>query len=377
MFTWVALQLATGNEAGTAPEDRTFRPDIEGLRAIAVLWVVLFHTGDLHMVGGYVGVDVFFVISGFVITGVLLREQASAGKPTLLKFYGRRVARIVPMATVVIVVALITERVVAGARLAHGYASSARWAALFGANIRPSFLFGTYWSLAVEEQFYLVYPAVFLLVVFAFRQWSLRAKLGAVLTAIVVSSFAWSEVHPAAAYTSPFGRAWELAVGALLAVLTGYLKRMSSPVAVLATWSGLAGLVAIGLSLNFSYAYPGGVAALPVTAAALVIAGGTAAPRGGAESLLRLAPFKWLGRWSYSLYLWHWPVILIAAQHWGHMDALRKTVLAGIAVLLSAISYFTIENPVRHSEFLRRSPWVAIIMGLVFIAICFGVTFAF
>ena len=125
------------NAGGTAPEDRSFRPDIEGLRAVSVMVVVLYHYNELHLIGGYVGVDVFFVISGFVITGVLLRHETSAGKPKMLAFYGRRVLRIVPTATLVIAVAIIIERAMFGANMAHQVAGGARSAALFFANTQP------------------------------------------------------------------------------------------------------------------------------------------------------------------------------------------------------------------------------------------------
>ena len=127
----VALTRRPDNDPGTAPGDRAFRPDIEGLRGIAVLMVVLFHATLFHMVGGYVGVDVFFVISGYVITGLILREQASTGGLSLVKFYGRRAARIVPMALLVLVAAMFAERVVEGATFVHQYADSARWTAIF------------------------------------------------------------------------------------------------------------------------------------------------------------------------------------------------------------------------------------------------------
>jgi peptidoglycan/LPS O-acetylase OafA/YrhL len=361
------------DEGGTAPEDRVFRPDIEGLRAVSVLFVMLYHYDLLHLVGGFVGVDVFFVISGFVITGVLLRQHTSTGRPKMLQFYGRRVLRIVPMATVVIAAALIVDRIMFGAAVAHASSTGAWWAALFCANYHPILLLGPYWSLGVEEQFYLVYPALVLLIVTACSQWSLRAKLSAVLLVITIASYCWSALNPLTAYGSPFGRAWELALGALLAVATGYLKRLPAPLATAMTWCGLIGLTIIGFTLAFTQSYAGTTAILPVAAAALIIAGGTAVPRRGAETLLRLAPFKWIGRWSYSLYLWHFPLLYFVVAHWGHLKGGSGFLVAGGAVVLSAASYFGIENPIRHSAFLSRSPLVGIAFGVILIAACLGI----
>jgi peptidoglycan/LPS O-acetylase OafA/YrhL len=337
---------------------------------VAILLVVLYHARVPGIGGGYVGVDVFFVISGFVITGILLRQSASTGRPKMLAFYGRRVLRIVPMATVVIAVTMVAERVLIGVSAAQNAASGARWATLFCANIHSSLLFGTFWSLGVEEQFYLVYPALLFAVAIVCRKWPIRAKLAVVLATVIVASFSWSALNPAAEYGSAIGRAWELAVGAMLAVATGYLKKLPASIAAVMTWTGLIGLTVIAFGLNFSSAYPGPLSALPVGAAALIIGGGTAAPRMGVESLLKLAPFKWTGRWSYSLYLWHWPIIIIALQHWRYTDTLTNLLPVGLAVALSAGTYFAIENPIRHSTFLRRSPVISIAFGGVLVAVC-------
>jgi peptidoglycan/LPS O-acetylase OafA/YrhL len=373
----LALTQRIYNEPGTAPGDRPFRPDIEGLRGVAVLLVVLFHATLLHMVGGYIGVDVFFVISGYVITGVILRDQGSTGGLSLVKFYGRRAARIVPMALFVLLVAMIGERVVRGATLADQDAVGARWSAIFLANLHSNFLLGTYWSLAVEEQFYLVYPAIVLALVFVLKRWQLRSKLCAVVSVIAVLSFSWSALHPALAYSSPWGRAWELAVGALLTISAGYLKAVPVLVAAAMTWCGFIVLIAAGLCLQFTSSYPGTIAAVPVMATALIIAGGTATSRMGAETLLRLAPFKYLGRWSYSIYLWHWPILLLAIQHWGRFGAGFRLIVVGFAVALSAVTYTFIENPIRQSAFLKQRPWICIFLGVILIGITMAVTFAF
>ena len=169
--------LRSGDESGTAPGDRRFRPDVEGLRAVAVLLVVLYHADVPGISGGFVGVDVFFVISGFVITGLLLRERQSTDRTSILHFYARRCRRILPAATLVILAAVALSYLVLGVVTGANTAGDGRWAAIFLANfhfesigtnyllaLRPPSPLQNFWSLSVEEQFYIVYPTAFLLV---------------------------------------------------------------------------------------------------------------------------------------------------------------------------------------------------------------------
>jgi peptidoglycan/LPS O-acetylase OafA/YrhL len=306
--------LASGDEAGTAPGDRPFRPDVEGLRAVAVALVVLFHSQVSAVSGGYVGVDVFFVISGFVITGVLLRERASLGRTSILSFYGRRCRRIIPAATLVIIVTVGMAYWFLGVAGGIPAADDGRWAAVFLANFhfistgtnylssqQPPSPLQNFWSLAVEEQFYVVYPTLFLLVAGA-RVLSLRVRLAFCLIAIIGVSFAYSVVdthnNPIDAYFSPFTRGWELALGALVAVCTPWLLKVPARLAALATWLGLGAIVVAACSFTSHTAYPGSLVAIPVVGAALIIAGGMNAHAIGAEALLRLPPFRWLGKLS-------------------------------------------------------------------------------
>ena len=296
------LPQPSSNEAGTAPGDRRFRPDIQGLRAIAVLLVVFYHAGLGALSGGYVGVDVFFVISGFVITGVLLRERASSDATSLLSFYGRRSRRIIPAATIVVAVTVVATYAVLGVISGDQTAVDARWTAVFLANFHfasvgtnylsaqqpPSALLN-FWSLAVEEQFYLVYPTVFLLI-FAIRtRMSPYVRLIIGLVAIIVASFALSVLQtssdPTVAYFSPFTRAWELALGALVAVSTKWLLYVPKALGAIMTWVGLAAIVLAAVDFNGHTSYPGSVAALPVVGASLLIAGGVRTPDWAAESI--------------------------------------------------------------------------------------------
>jgi peptidoglycan/LPS O-acetylase OafA/YrhL len=381
--------LASGDESGTAPGDRKFRPDVEGLRAVAVGLVVLFHAGIPHLTGGYVGVDVFFVISGFVITGLLLRERSGTGRTSILGFYARRVRRILPAATLVIVATVAAAYVVLGVVSGNYVADDGRWAAVFLANFhfealgtnyfssgRPPSPLQNYWSLSVEEQFYVVYPTLFLLVARVRGRFSLRTRMSVALGVVIVASY-WLSVtqtasHPASAYFSPFTRAWELALGALVAVSTTWLKHLPAQVAALLTWAGLAAIVTSAFVFNAQTAYPGSLVAVPVVGAGLIIAGGVAVPRAGAESLLGLGPFRWLGKLSYSLYLWHWPILIIAAEQVGKtsLPVGDNLLLVVIAVLLSMATYHLVENPIRHWRLPSRTSvaaGVALVLSTVLV----------
>ena len=359
--------LATGDEAGTAPDDRRFRPDVEGLRAVAVLLVVLYHANVPRVTGGFVGVDVFFVISGFVITGLLLRERQGTGRTSIVNFYPRRVRRILPAATLVILV------VVAASYWALGYVSGnivaddGRWAAVFLSNFHfeavgtnyftaklPPSPLQNFWSLSVEEQFYIVYPTLFLVLARVKGRLSLQTKVAIALVVVIVASY-WLSVaqtasQPTAAYFSPFTRAWELALGALVAVGTPLLKRIPAPGAALLTWAGLAAIAVAAFTFTAQTPYPGSLVAIPVLGAALVITGGVVAPRLGAEQVLKLRAFQWFGKRSYSLYLWHWPILIIAAEQAGKTTLPLRDNLGLIlfAIVVSMASYRLVENPIRH-----------------------------
>ena len=382
--------LATGDEAGTAPDDRRFRPDVEGLRAVAVLLVVFYHADVPRVTGGFVGVDVFFVISGFVITGLLLRERGSTGRTSILNFYARRVRRILPAATLVIVVAVAASYLMLGYVSGNIVADDGRWAAVFLSNFHfesvgtnyftsklPPSPLQNFWSLSVEEQFYVVYPTLFLVMARMKGRLSLQAKVAIALVVVIIASY-WFSVaqtasQPTAAYFSPFTRAWELALGALVAVGTPWLKRIPAQTAALFTWAGLAAIAVAAFTFTAQTPYPGSLVAIPVVGAALVIAGGLVAPRLGAEQLLRLGPFQWFGQRSYSLYLWHWPILIIAAQYAGHSLSVADNLLWVLLALgLSIVSYFAVENPLRHWKFLSRSGIRSLCLGAILVGASLG-----
>ena len=379
--------LPVAEESGAPPGQRAFRPDVEGLRAVAVLLVVLFHANLPGVTGGFVGVDVFFVISGFVITGVLLRAQARGEGTSLLDFYARRARRILPASSLVLVVAVLATVVVLGSVYEVGVAIDGRWAALFLANVHfaltgtnylssqlPPSPLQNFWSLAVEEQFYVVYPALFWVV----ATWGSRVRFAARLTGllgiVVVASFVLSVTqtasNPTTAFFSPFTRAWELALGGLVAVCAPRLARLPEELAVLLGWVGLAAVAVAAVTYTNTTPYPGAFAALPVVGTALVIAAGSRPLRQGPEAVLGLRPAQWLGRRSYSWYLWHWPLLVLAADRAGTLTLPlgRALLWVGVALVLAMATYRWIENPLRHSARLRASRRASLGLGALLVA---------
>jgi peptidoglycan/LPS O-acetylase OafA/YrhL len=328
------------------------RRELQGLRAVAVLLVVLDHGGLPFLQGGYVGVDVFFVLSGYLITGLLLRQAGRDGRIRLSEFYVRRARRILPAAVLTLVVTDVAAHQLLNLVRAREAVSDSVWAAFFMANVhfaregsdyfaqfQPPSPVQHYWTLAVEEQFYLVWPVVLAGVL---ATPFLRRRLLWIVLAAAGASLAWS-IHSTAtdatyAYFSTATRAWELALGAALAIAAPRLRGA-------AAWLGLACICTAAVAFSSSTPFPGYAALLPTIGAALVIA---AAP-GSASRLLSLPPFRYVGDRSYAFYLWHWPVLVIAAEYVGHelSTVVRLGLLAG-AFALSILSYAFYENPIRQ-----------------------------
>jgi peptidoglycan/LPS O-acetylase OafA/YrhL len=374
----------------------TFRPDIEGLRAIAVGLVLLYHGYAAPFTGGFIGVDVFFVISGFLITSLLLREQTKTGRVSILGFYARRVRRILPASALVVVLTVVASYYFLGFIAGNGVAADAKWTAVFAANIHFGLLNTNYlgsqlppspllhmWSLGVEEQFYVVWPGLFLLLIVAVRGARHRSALATTLFIVVVASFSWSifqtTFNATWAYFSPLTRAGELALGALVAVLAPTIARLRPAwISELLTLCGLIGIVASALVIGPSTAYPGSAMGWPVIATALVITAGCANVRTAVGRLLALRPMQWLGARSYSLYLWHWPLLAIAGRY--DPNPLSRWQVSGllvVAVVASALSYRLVENPIRRARFLKSRTGLslaigaALIVGTVAVAQCY------
>jgi peptidoglycan/LPS O-acetylase OafA/YrhL len=338
--------------------------------------VLFFHVGLPGFSGGYTGVDVFYVISGFLITGLLLREGQESGRIDLVGFYARRMRRLLPAALVVIVVTLAMSAAVLSPLRLTEVAGDATAAALYVANFHfaiqatdylsldaPSPLLH-YWSLGVEEQFYLVWP---LLLLFVARFLSLRA-LAPLLVVLTATSFGlslfWTDANQAWAFFSPVTRTWELTAGALLAIglvrLPRRAPRWLDPIVVLV---GLA-LVIVSIPLiSTDTPFPGVAALLPVVGAVLIILGGQRG-RTLPSRLLGIAPARYLGRISYSLYLWHWPLLILVPIAIGVDDLGLRLALAGVAIVVAAISTEVIERPFRTADLPQRRAGTAVQLGL-------------
>ena len=378
-----------------------FRPDIEGLRAVAVLAVVLFHADVPGVGGGYVGVDVFFVISGFLITGLLWRETNTTGTVRLRRFYGARARRLLPASATVGVITMIASAVLlpplqVGSVLEDGTASALYignyWFIVRGVDYFDSHMpspFQHYWSLGVEEQFYLVWPALIIGTAWLIQRARRRTRADAtsserpylVVLALVASvSFALSLVAtlwaPAVAFFSLPTRAWQLALGGLVALTAGRWRRLPPRAAAATGWAGLALILLACTWLSATTLYPGIAASLPVLGAALVICAGCAAPSQGCGRVLGLSPMRAIGRISYSWYLWHWPVLLLAPALLGHPLGLAARLAAAlVSGGLAVLTLRFLENPLRFAAPLRRSALGSLALGgaATAVAVCVGV----
>lgn len=371
--------VTTGRRRHAAPIQRSsFRPDLEGMRAVAVLAVFVNHLFDWPT-GGFVGVDIFFVLSGFFITGLLIRERTETGTVSFSNFYIRRVRRIIPAALLVLATTIIAGYVFFPAQRAKETLIDGMWAALFGANWRfesvgtdyfqegqPPSPLQHYWSLSIEEQFYFVWPllllGLFLMTRKAARRGRSNVRLGALAGAmgvIVLASFGWAVVQsadsPAGAYFSTFTRVWELGVGALVAILGPLLAKLPATGILRPAMSyvGIAGVVASLFVITQSTQFPGPGAALPVLSTALVVAAFHGADVRSVPWLTNPVA-QYFGKTSYSLYLWHWPVIIVLAAVMPK-DSTYYVLGAILALVLSHLSFTYFENPIRGSKWLERS----------------------
>jgi peptidoglycan/LPS O-acetylase OafA/YrhL len=381
--------VARPRSAGPGEKDG-FRPDIEGLRGIAVSLVVLFHAGLLsksatQITGGFIGVDLFFVVSGFLITGLLVRERERSGRISFSRFYARRVRRILPAALVVLLVTFVAANSLTTLVDRPSVMQDGASAALSIANIRFAWTtdyfnpvsyspFLHYWSLGVEEQFYFVWPALMAIVAWK----APRLGAGVALTIVVAASFLASLVITNSSTSTAFymlpTRAWQLGAGGLVAVGAGSFDRLprairaaAGQLLAFAGWGAMAALITAAVAIDsMATPYPGMAAIVPTIAGVLLIASGQ--ERTGPGMLLRLAPVRFIGRISYSLYLWHWPILILGGI-WlvgpmGTISTKQALALAALAVPVAAVSWLLIEEPFRRGRIPLPRPSRVVGVGL-------------
>lgn len=363
------------------PSKPEFRPDIEGLRALAILLVLLYHAHISWFPGGFVGVDVFFVLSGFLITRSLLYETETTGSIRLSEFYARRVRRLLPASALVLVSTGIGVLVslpssmwrTFGGDVAAAGAYVVNWRFAFRAvdylaqDVLPSPV-QHYWSLSVEEQFYFLWPALIITGIFLARRLGTRPRsvIGLVLVvAVLVPSLSWSILssarEPASAFFVTTTRLWELAAGALVAVVGTVTFRYGS-IRVLTKVVGLVLVVGAAMLVDASVAWPGVAALAPIIGTALLVIGGGQG-NDPIERGLSTALMKKVGAWSYSLYLWHWPPLAILGARWGGLST-AEAVLITLASFVPAVAAYTwVETPLRFRPSLKSSPSLTMSLG--------------
>jgi peptidoglycan/LPS O-acetylase OafA/YrhL len=379
------------NDDGASSSNRLTtrrRGDIQGLRALAVILVALNHAGVGFLKGGYVGVDVFFVLSGYLITGVLV-SSAGNGRPRSFfsTFYAHRARRILPAAVLTLVVTDVAASHLLNLYRAHQVLTDSISATFFVANVhfasigtnyfamgQPPSPLQHFWSLSVEEQFYLVWPFLVAVVLLgtalgrpreyrnhSISQGALRGlRIVAVMITATSLAYAVYDTHHSvvAAYFSTPARAWELGLGALLALNTSRAARLPSAARALIGWVGITAILLASTVYSASTPFPGVAALLPTLGCVAVIAAGVAVQQASfaPSRILSLRPFRYVGDRSYTFYLWHWPVLILVMEHVGHnLSITTNLLLLACAFVLSIGTYAFFENPIRRTPKLRTS----------------------
>jgi peptidoglycan/LPS O-acetylase OafA/YrhL len=357
----------------------SFRKDIQGLRAVAVILVILDHAKFDSFGGGFIGVDIFFVI-----TGLLLRMPEKNLLENLKVFYTRRILRIVPASTLLIVVTLLAAFFLLGTNFNPQLLTDAKWSTLFSANFNlinsssDYFIAGVdqsllthFWSLAVEEQFYFIYPLIIFSISYLGSNSRLRSYqlflVGAVTTS-AIWSFIYTNSNPIAAYYSPFTRFWELALGGLVAVIPVSLADKTKRINGLNSIAAFGVLIYAVATLSESSAFPGIHAWIPCAATALIIWSGTAQYGKGPATWLSAKSLTYVGDISYSLYLWHFPWLLLSARLFEVSLPQQVAAISG-TFICAAISYHLFENPIRHSHRLQKDKLAVFALLLISIAL--------
>ena len=340
------------------------------------------HAGLPGFSGGFVGLDVFYVLSGFLITGLLVSELERTGRVSLRDFYARRARRLLPLAGTVLLVTLVGALVLFPASRLHEVSDDALAAALYVANwhfmAQQIDYFGGdavaspiqhYWSLSVEEQFYVVWPVLLLGLGVVAARLGLRRRRVLLMGLIAIGaaslgySVAFSASDPSRAYFSTLTRGWELAAGAALALVLPLGLRLPRAVATGLGIAGLAAMLGAGAAFTEGSDYPSWCAVVPVAGTLAVIVAGTSVRMSAPIRVLTMAPLQTLGRLSYSWYLWHWPAVVFAESAWGPLGV-RERVLATLASgVPTVVSHHLIEERFRRSRRMAARPRRSIAVG--------------
>ncbi|RKT53340.1 acyltransferase family protein [Saccharothrix australiensis] len=372
---------------------RAFRTDIQALRTIAVMAVVLNHLSPTWLTGGYVGVDVFFVISGFLISSHLDREIARTGRVRLARFYARRIRRLLPAAFLVLGVSLVAayfllpydrwetnaHEALAGALYAENWLLAIN-SVDYSAFTSVASLAQHYWSLSVEEQFYLLWPLLLVLLFKTGRRTAQVVGIGAVGVASLAFCVYFTEVSQSQAYFVTPARVWEFAIGALVA-FGGSRLALPRVAAEAAAFAGLVMIVGSAVLFDHDTAFPGFLALVPTAGTALVIIAGAGGGRQWHTPVSASTPFQFLGATSYSLYLWHWPLIVLAPFAFGgtldegRLTLVHRLVILVVAVVLAWLSKVLVEDrgmawaPLAGST---RNTFVAMVAGIAAVGLVAG-----
>ena len=372
----------SADPVGQGRGNSRIRKDIEGLRAVATFLVLPYHAGLMLFPGGFVGVDVFFVISGFVITGQLLKEVERDGRVSLLGFYARRAKRLLPASAVVLAATAVMTWLwvpkirweVAGGDIVSSALYFVNWrladrSVNYLAEDVPPSPVQHYWSLAVEEQFYFIWPILMLVAVLVAMRLGVRRNtaLLAGLALVAVPSLLWAghmaTAQPERAYFVTTVRMWEFAIGAFVAILATRLERMPHRLAIVMAWSGLALVLCSARVYDAAMTWPGYYALLPTVGAGLFIAGGVAAGKHGPVAVIGTRFMLFIGYLTYSLYLWHWPLLIVAREHFGGISVPVGLLIVAFSIVPAWLTFRLVENPLRNSPALSRDRRLAFSVG--------------
>jgi peptidoglycan/LPS O-acetylase OafA/YrhL len=375
----------------TAPERHLqFRPDIEGLRAVAILLVVLYHAGWHRIDGGFLGVDVFFVLSGFLISGILVAEIDATGTVSLTQFWARRARRLLPAAAFILLVVLVMNAVLLSPFEQITFADTARSFAVYASNIlfavRSTDYFGGAairdpllhtWSLSVEEQFYLFFaPSLLALAWWARTRGSDAFRRVLTVAAIAASIVSLAGVlllvprYPVIAFYSLPARAWEFGLGTLALVSVRRARTLGRPAAELLGAAGLAAVLISAVIVKEGVTPPLGlITLLPTLGTVALIVSGAGVTQPFVARLLSLAPLRLIGRLSYSWYLWHWPVLVYLREVRPEPSTRLSLAVALASLIPAAATYAWIESPIRFSKGLRQHSRQVVVAAVLLAAV--------